>query len=99
LTDVQFLFGVLIPVVGTVDGKLNIEAMSLAPLFMADDDCRFATRGAKLGPTGGLVGDETPPYALKHVTSAASEYRSSDLSAESISRLPTRAARRVPRLP
>ncbi len=63
LTDTQFLFGVLIPVFGLVDGKLNIEAMSPAPLFMADDDWRFATLGAKLDPDTGLVADSTPPYA------------------------------------
>jgi len=32
-------------------------------LFMADDDWRFATLGAKLDPSTGLVADETPPYA------------------------------------
>jgi hypothetical protein len=73
LTDAQFLFGVLIPVFGLVDGKLNIEAMSPAPLLMADDDWRFATLGAKLDPATGLTNDETPPYArypanFNHVT-------------------------------
>jgi hypothetical protein len=67
LTDLQFLFGVLIPVVGTVDGKLNMEAMSPARLFMADDHWRLATLGAKRDPTSGLVVDETPPYARYHV--------------------------------
>ena len=63
LSDTQFLFGVLIPTFGLVDGKLNIEAMSPAPLFMADDDWRLATVGAKLDPGSGLVADETPPYS------------------------------------
>jgi hypothetical protein len=69
---VQFLFGGLIPVFGLVDGTLNIEAMSPAPLFMLDDDWRLATLGAKLDPASGLVADDTPPYArydanLNHV--------------------------------
>ena len=38
----QFLFGVLIPVLGLVDGRLNIEAMSPAPLLMIDDHWKFA---------------------------------------------------------
>ena len=63
LTDTQFLFGVLVPTFGLVDGKLNIEAMSPAPLFMQDDDWRLATLGARLDPESGLVADETPPYA------------------------------------
>lgn len=63
LTDTQFLFGVLIPIFGVVDGKLNIEAMSPAPLFTADDDWRLATLGAKLDPDSGLSADETPPYS------------------------------------
>jgi hypothetical protein len=63
LTDPQFLFGVLIPVFGTVNGKLNLEAMAPAPLFMADDDWRLATLGAKVEGTTGLTADNTPPYA------------------------------------
>ena len=63
LTDTQFLFGVLIPVFGLVDGKLNLEGMSPAPLMMADDDWRFGTLGAKLDASSGLVADETPPYS------------------------------------
>jgi 5-methylthioadenosine/S-adenosylhomocysteine deaminase len=62
LTDPQFLFGVLIPVFGIVDGKLNLEAMSPPPLFMADDDWRFATIGATVDPTDGLTADSAPPY-------------------------------------
>jgi hypothetical protein len=42
-------------VFGLVDGKLNIEAMSPAPLFMADDDWRFATLGMKLDPSNGIL--------------------------------------------
>jgi 5-methylthioadenosine/S-adenosylhomocysteine deaminase len=63
LSDAQFLFGVLIPIFGTVDGKLNLEGMSVAPLFMADDDWRFATIGANVDPTTELLADPTPPYA------------------------------------
>ncbi len=63
LTDPQFLFGVLVPVFGTVDGKLNLEAMAPAPLFMADDDWRLATLGARVEGTTGLTADNTPPYA------------------------------------
>jgi hypothetical protein len=50
LTDSQFLFGVLIPVLGIVDGKLNLEAMSPPPLLTAHDDWRLATIGATLDP-------------------------------------------------
>ena len=73
LTDPQFLFGVLIPVLGLVDGRLNIAAMSPAPMFMIDDHWRLATLGAKLESATGLVRDSSPPYAkyranLNHVT-------------------------------
>ena len=73
LTDSQFLFGVLIPVLRLVDGRLNIEAMSPAPMFMIDDDWKLATLGAKLDSASGLVADSSPPYAkyranLNHVT-------------------------------
>jgi cytosine/adenosine deaminase-related metal-dependent hydrolase len=63
LNDTQFLFGVLIPVLGLVNGKLNLEAMSPAPLLMIDDDWRFATLGAQLDSVSGLVVDDNPPYA------------------------------------
>jgi hypothetical protein len=62
LTDSQFLFGVLIPVLGIVDGKLNLEAMSPPPLLTAHDDWRLATIGATLDPATGLTADATPPY-------------------------------------
>ena len=73
LNDSQFLFGVLIPTFGLVDGKLNIEAMSPPPLFMVDDDWRLATLAAKIDPGGGLVADDSPPYRrypanFNHVT-------------------------------
>jgi hypothetical protein len=63
LNDAQFLFGVLIPAFGLVDSRLNIEAMSAAPLFTVDDDWRLATVGAKIELATGLVADDTPPYA------------------------------------
>jgi len=83
LTDTQFLFGVLIPVFGLVDGELNLEAMSPTPLFMADDDWLFATFGAKLDPSTGLVADETPPYAryaanFNHVTALGNPFAPSE---------------------
>ncbi|HEV2667632.1 MAG TPA: hypothetical protein VG324_22145, partial [Blastocatellia bacterium] len=83
LTDTQFLFGVLIPVFGLVDGKLNLEAMAPAPLFMADDDWRFAAIGAKLDPSTGLGPDETTPYArypanFNHVTSLGNPFAPSE---------------------
>jgi cytosine/adenosine deaminase-related metal-dependent hydrolase len=73
LTDTQFLFGVLVPTFGLVDGKLNIEAMSPQPLFMADDEWRFATLAARVDPVSGLVAGETPSYRpypanFNHVT-------------------------------
>jgi hypothetical protein len=83
LTDTQFLFGVLIPTFGLIDGKLNIEAMSPQPLFMADDDWRFATLDARVDPENGLVADETPPYRrypanFDHVTALGNPFDESD---------------------
>jgi hypothetical protein len=58
--------------------------MSPPPLFMVDDDWRFATLGAKVDPITRLAIDETPTYApylanFNHVTPlgnflAASEF-------------------------
>jgi hypothetical protein len=74
LTDAQFLFGVLIPAFGLVNGALNIEAMSPPPLFVIDDEWRLATLGARLDPATDFVAADTPPYApyranLNHVGS------------------------------
>jgi 5-methylthioadenosine/S-adenosylhomocysteine deaminase len=63
LTDQQFTFGVLIPFFGTVAGSVNLEAISPAPLFMADDDWRLATLDARVDPVDELTADVTPPYA------------------------------------
>jgi 5-methylthioadenosine/S-adenosylhomocysteine deaminase len=94
LTDAQFLFGVLIPAFGLVDGNLNIEAMSPVPLFTIDDDWRLATLGAKLDPSTGLVADDTPPYAryhanLNHVGSLGNPLAPGDFERRWYSRLRT----------
>jgi len=65
MTDPQFLTSVLIPFFGAVDGKVNLEAVSPPPLFVADDDWWRATLAAAI--------DSTPPYGrypanANHVT-------------------------------
>ena len=83
LTDPQFLFGVLVPVFTVVDGRLNIEAMSPPPLFMVDDDWRFATLAAQVDPGSGLVADDSPPYRryranFNHVTALGNPLSAED---------------------
>jgi len=74
---------VLIPTFGLIDGKLNIEGMSPQPLFMADDQWRFATLAARVDPENGLVADETPAYRrypanFNHVTALGDSFDESD---------------------
>jgi 5-methylthioadenosine/S-adenosylhomocysteine deaminase len=63
LSDNAFLT-LLISYVGlTPDGRLNIEAVKLSPLFVQDDDFYFHLMGADLSPSG-LIADPTPPFGL-----------------------------------
>ena len=83
LTDPQFLFGVLIPAFTVVNGRLNIEAMSPAPLFTVDDDWWLATLAANVDPTSGLVADDSPPYRrypanFNHVTALGNPFSAED---------------------
>ena len=58
----------------TSDGKMmNLEAMTLPPLFIIDDHWWFATLGSVRDPVTGLTVDTAPPYAAyasnaNHVT-------------------------------
>jgi 5-methylthioadenosine/S-adenosylhomocysteine deaminase len=57
----------------TSDGKVNLEAIALPPLFMIDDHWWFATLASVRDPATGLTLDTAPPYAAyasnaNHVT-------------------------------
>jgi hypothetical protein len=66
LSDTQFrqllssssIFGL------TPDGRLNIEAIQLAPVLVEDDDFYFHLLGADVFPGTRLIGDTTPPFML-----------------------------------
>lgn len=73
MTDGQFRQFVLVPVAGTVGGKLNLERLMLPPLLTDDDDFFFDLLGARTDPATGLIDDPTPPFLLypsnaNHVT-------------------------------
>jgi hypothetical protein len=57
----------------TSDGKVNLEAITLPPLFIIDDHWWFATLASVRDPATGLTLDMPPPYAAyasnaNHVT-------------------------------
>ncbi len=62
LPDLTFSF-ILVNLVGTPDGRVNLEAMKPPPLFTADDDWWFATLASLRDPVSGLTADTNPPYA------------------------------------
>jgi hypothetical protein len=64
MTDAQFMQLVLIPTVGTVDGKLNLERLALSPLLTAEDEFFFDVLGDRVNPATGLPDDPTPPFKL-----------------------------------
>jgi len=64
MTDAQFRQFVLVPVAGTVNGRLNLERLELPPLLAEDDDFLFDVLGQRLDPATGLVADPTPPFLL-----------------------------------
>jgi 5-methylthioadenosine/S-adenosylhomocysteine deaminase len=64
MTDAQFMQLVLIPEAGTVGGKLNLERLTLTPLFTIDDEFFFDLLGDRINPATGLLDDPTPPFKL-----------------------------------
>jgi len=64
MTDDQFRQFVIIPVAGTIDGKLNLEAIQLTPLLPDEDDFFFDLLGARIDSDTHLLSDSTPPYKL-----------------------------------
>ncbi len=64
MTDAQFRQFVLVPTAGTVDGRLNLERLTLPPLLTEDDDFFFDVLAQRLDPATGLVDDPTPPFRL-----------------------------------
>jgi len=55
---------VLIPNAGTVDGKLNLERLTLTPLFTVEDDFFFDILGDRIDAATGLLEDPSPPFKL-----------------------------------
>jgi len=64
MSDEQFLQFVLIPIAGTIDGKLNAERVQLTPLLTDEDDFLFDVLGTRTEPASGLISDATPPFGL-----------------------------------
>jgi cytosine/adenosine deaminase-related metal-dependent hydrolase len=64
MTDAQFMQLVLIPEAGTVGGKLNLERLTLTPLFTIDDEFFFDVLGDRINPATGLLDDPRPPFKL-----------------------------------
>jgi 5-methylthioadenosine/S-adenosylhomocysteine deaminase len=64
MTDAQFRQFVLVPVAGTVGGKLNLERLTLPPLLTDDDDFFFDVLGARIDPVTSTIDDPTPPFLL-----------------------------------
>jgi len=64
MTDEQFMWFVLIPSAGLVNGKLNLEALTLAPLLENDDDFFFDVLGARFDAATHVIADPTPPFLL-----------------------------------
>lgn len=63
LPDLTFNFGLVQFFGMTPDGKVNLEAIALPPLFTVDDDWWFATLEAARDGMG-LTADPSPPYAM-----------------------------------
>jgi len=64
MTDAQFRQFVLTPAAGTVGGKLNLERLTLPPIFVSDDDFFFDVLANRLSSVTGLLDDSTPPFKL-----------------------------------
>ena len=63
LPDLTFNFGLVFYFGTTSDGRVNLEAMTLPPLFTVDDRWWFATLAANRDAVTGLTVDSEPPYA------------------------------------
>jgi hypothetical protein len=48
----------------SVGGKLNLERLTLTPLFTIDDEFFFDVLGDRINPATGLLDDPTPPFKL-----------------------------------
>jgi cytosine/adenosine deaminase-related metal-dependent hydrolase len=48
----------------TPDGRLNFEAVQLAPVLVEDDDFYFHLLAGELFPSTNLIADDTPPFRL-----------------------------------
>ena len=64
MTDAQFMQFVLVPEAGTVGGKLNLERLTLTPLFTIDDEFFFDVLGDRINPATGLLDDPRPLFKL-----------------------------------
>jgi hypothetical protein len=64
MTDAQFLQFVIIENAGLVGGKINLERLTLAPIFTENDDFFFDLLGARVNPVTGVLDDATPPFLL-----------------------------------
>jgi 5-methylthioadenosine/S-adenosylhomocysteine deaminase len=62
LPDLTFNFGLASFFGLTADGKVNLEAITVPPLFTVDDHWWFATLEAVRDPVTGLTADSAPPY-------------------------------------
>ena len=67
MTDAQFMQLVLIPEAGTIGGKLNLERLTLTPLFTIDDQFFFDVLGDRINSVTGLLDDPTPPFKLSRI--------------------------------
>jgi 5-methylthioadenosine/S-adenosylhomocysteine deaminase len=92
MTDAQFRQFVLVPVAGTVGGRLNLERLRLPPLLTDDDDFFFDVLGARLRPEDAILDDPTPPFQL--YPSNASQVVEGENPLEAIQARWYRAARR-----
>jgi hypothetical protein len=63
LPDIIFNFALAQFAGMTADGKINLEAIALPPLFTADDHWWFATLEGERDPSTGLTADDASPYA------------------------------------
>ena len=63
LPDLTFNFGLVFYFGTTSDGRVNLEAMTLPPLFTVDDHWWLATLASVRDAVTGVTVDSAPPYA------------------------------------
>jgi hypothetical protein len=68
LSDATFRL-LLTQQLGIVNGRLNMEAIRLAPILTEDDDFYFRIVEADVFPDNGLPADTTPPFLLYRANS------------------------------